>query len=103
MKIYVITVLWYSTLAHSSVWRGCVWVLVWSPVSGAALCALLTQDRELNYACGLYDGRGSLEDVQSAIKSGADPNWKDPDMVSLHQLVHSQCCVSSVVSDHVVV
>ena len=98
--MYVITVLWYSTLAHSSVWRGCVWVLVWSPVSGAALCALLTQDEELYDACG-YDG-GRLEDAQSAIKKGADPNWKNP-AVSLHQLVHSQCCVSSVVSDHVVV
>ena len=46
---------------------------------------------------------GRLEDAQSAIKRGADPNWKNPNLVSLHQLVHSQCCVSSVVSDHVVV
>ena len=51
----------------------------------------------------LVDYGGRLEDAQSAIKKGADPNWKNPDMVSLHQLVHSQCCVSSVVSDHVVV
>ena len=64
--------------------------------TGAALCALLTQDRELNDACG---SGGRLEDAQSAIKRGADPNWKN---VSL-QLVHSQCCVSSVVSEHVVV
>ena len=63
------------------------------------MCALLTQDRELYDACGA--GGGRLEDAQSAIKKGADPNWKND--VSLHQLVRSQCCVSSVVSEHVVV
>ena len=63
-----------------------------------SVCSLLTQDRELYMACW----RGRLEDAQSAIKRGADPNWKNPTEVSL-QLVHSQCCVSSVVSDHVVV
>ena len=73
---------------HSSVWRGCVRVLVWSPVSGAALCALLTQDEELYDACG-YGGR--LDVARSAIQRGADPNWKKPDSVSLHQLVHCEC------------
>ena len=44
-----------------------------SPVSGAALCALLTQDRELYDACFF----GRLEDARSAVRRGADPNWKD--------------------------
>ena len=57
-------------------------------VSGAAPCALMTQDRELNNACGIG---GRLEDARSAIQRGADPNWKNPHMVSLHQLVHCEC------------
>ena len=43
-------------------------------------CALLTQDEELHYASG-YDG--SLEDIRLVYKRGADPNWKNPDRVSL--------------------
>ena len=71
-------------------------------LSVVLLCVLYSHRiEELNNACGY--GRGRLEDAQSAIKRGADPNWKNPNLVSLHQLVHSQCCVSSVVSDHVVV
>ena len=66
-------------------------------LSVVLLCVLYSaQDWELNYACGY----GRLEDAQSAINKGADPNWKDE--VSL-QLFNSQCCVSSVVSEHVVV
>ena len=56
-------------------------------MSGAALCALLTQDKELSGAC--HSGR--LRDAHSSIQKGADPNWKNPNVVSLHQLVHSDC------------
>ena len=51
---------------------------------------MLTQDEELYYAC--WSGR--LEDARSAVRRGADPNWKDS--VSL-QLVHSHCVFSDVV------
>ena len=62
---------------------------------GAALCALLTQDRELYDTCSHH---GNLEDFCLVFRRGADPNWKNPDRVSL-QLVCSRC-VSSVVSEH---
>ena len=54
------------------------------PVSGATLCALLTQDKKLNDACHY----GRLEEARSAVVRGGNPNWKD--WVSFH-LVHSHC------------
>ena len=52
---------------------------------GAALCSLLSQNEKLNQACL----QGRLEDARSALKSGADPEWRGMNPVSLNQLVHS--------------
>ena len=95
--------MYYGTVHWPTVVCGEVVCECWyDHLSVVLLCMLSThtQDRELYRACGYHGGR--LENAQSAIKRGADPNWKNPTEVSL-QLVHSQCCVSSVVSEHVVV
>ena len=52
-----------------------------------SVCSILTQERELFDAS--YGGR--LDEARSAIQRGADPNWKNPSEVSLHQLVHCEC------------
>ena len=47
------------------------------PVSGASLH---TQDKDLYYVCRYGD---DLQRVQQLIQQGADPNWKNSDMVRL--------------------
>ena len=46
--------------------------------------SILAQDEDLFWACGGY---GTLEEAQSAIKKGANPDWRDSVSV---KLVHSQ-------------